>query len=129
MSHWAEINKNNVVLRVLVGDNNEADEGYQWLIDNLGGTWVQTSYNTSGGVHANGGTPLNKNYAGIGYSWDGTGFAAPQPYPSWTLDKETYLWTAPVAMPTDGKPYSWNEDSKSWDGTNFVAPAPVDPPK
>ena len=115
MSHWAEINKNNVVLRVLVGDNNEADEGYQWLIDNLGGTWVQTSYNTSGGVHANGGTPLNKNYAGIGYSWDGTGFAAPQPYPSWTLDKETYLWTAPVAMPTDGKPYSWNEDSKSWD--------------
>ena len=115
MSHWAEIDSNNVVLRITVGLNTEPDEGYQWLIDNLGGTWVQTSYNTSGGVHANGGTPLNKNYAGIGYSWDGTGFAAPQPYPSWTLDKETYLWTAPVAMPTDGKPYSWNEDSKSWD--------------
>jgi hypothetical protein len=114
MSHWAEINNNNIVLRVLVGFN-YGDEGYQWLINNLGGTWIKTSYNTIGGVHINGGISLNKNYAGIGYSWDGTGFAAPQPYPSWTLDKETYLWTAPVAMPTDGKLYSWNEDSKSWD--------------
>ena len=114
MSHWAEIDKKNVVLRVLVGDNNAPDEG-ETFMNSLGGTWVKTSYNTFGGVHANGGIPLNKNYAGIGYSWDGTGFAAPQPYPSWTLDKETYLWTAPVAMPTDGKPYSWNEDSKSWD--------------
>ena len=115
MSHWAEVDSNNTVLRVLVGNNSDTNEGYDWLIENLGGTWVKTSYNTFGGVHANGGTPLNKNYAGIGYSWDGTGFAAPQPYPSWTLDKETYLWTAPTPMPTDGKPYSWNEDSKSWD--------------
>ena len=114
MSHWAEIDKKNVVLRVLVGDNNAPDEG-ETFMNSLGGTWVKTSYNTFGGVHANGGIPLNKNYAGIGYTWDGTGFAAPQPYTSWTLDKETYLWTAPVAMPTDGKPYSWNEDSKSWD--------------
>jgi hypothetical protein len=122
MSHWAEINNNNIVLRVLVGFN-YGDEGYQWLINNLGGTWIKTSYNTSGGVHANGGTPLNKNYAGIGYSWDGTGFAAPQLFPSWTLDKETYLWTAPVAMPTDGKPYSWNEDSKSWDEVTLASNA------
>ena len=117
MAHFAEIDSNNIVTRVLVVDNAYETMGQKYLAEdlNLGGTWIQTSYNTVGGVHANGGTPLNKNYAGIGYSWDGTGFAAPQPYPSWTLDKETYLWTAPVAMPTDGKPYSWNEDSKSWD--------------
>ena len=108
--------ENNLVTQVIVINDN-VKEVATFIAENLGlgGTWVQTSYNTSGGVHANGGTPLNKNYAGIGYSWDGTGFAAPQPYPSWTLDKETYLWTAPMAMPTDGKPYSWNEDSKSWD--------------
>ena len=116
MAHWAELDKDNKVIRVIVGDNNDpaGDEGYSWLIENLGGTWVQTSYNTSGGVHANGGTPLNKNYAGIGYSWDGTGFAAPQPYPSWTLDKTTYFWNAPVAMPTDGKRYNWDEPTLSW---------------
>ena len=115
MAHYAEV-KNGVVTRVLVVDNS-IEDGQKFLAEELGlgGTWVQTSYNTFGGVHKNGGTPLNKNYAGIGYSWDGTGFAAPQPFPSWTLDKETYLWTAPVAMPTDGKPYTWNEDSKSWD--------------
>ena len=115
MAHYAQI-ENNIVTQVLVVDNSIAD-GADFLANTLGldGTWIHTSYNTVGGVHANGGIPLNKNYAGIGYSWDGTGFAAPQPYPSWTLDKETYLWTAPVAMPTDGKPYSWNEDSKSWD--------------
>ena len=114
MAHYAQI-ENNIVTQVLVVDNSIAD-GADFLANTLGlgGTWVQTSYNTSGGVHANGGTPLNKNYAGIGYSWDGTGFAAPQPFASWTLDKETYLWIAPVAMPTDGKPYTWNEDSKSW---------------
>ena len=117
MAHFAEIDSNNIVTRVLVVDNAYETMGQKYLAEdlNLGGTWIQTSYNTVGGVHANGGTPLNKNYAGIGYTWDGTGFAAPQPYPSWTLDKETYLWTAPVAMPTDGKAYSWNEDSKSWD--------------
>ena len=117
MAHFAEIDSNNIVTRVLVVDNAYETMGQKYLAEdlNLGGTWIQTSYNTVGGVHANGGTPLNKNYAGIGYTWDGTGFAAPQPYPSWILDKETYLWTAPVAMPTDGKPYSWNENSKSWD--------------
>jgi hypothetical protein len=68
MAHWAELDENNVVLRVLVGDNNDPanDEGYQWLLDNLGGTWKKTSYNTVAGVHTNGGTPFRKNYAGIG---------------------------------------------------------------
>ena len=107
MAHYAEI-VDGEVTRVIVADTKE------WCETNLGGTWVQTSYNTRGGVHANGGTPLNKNYAGIGYFWDGTGFAAPQPFASWTLDKETYLWTAPTPMPTDNKNYAWDENSKSW---------------
>ena len=116
MAHFAEIDSNNIVTRVLVVSDEDAVNGQDFLANQLGlgGTWIQTSYNTIGGVHTNGGTPLNKNYAGIGYSWDGTGFAAPQPFASWTLDKETYLWTAPTPMPTDGKPYTWNEDSKSW---------------
>ena len=114
MSHFAEIDNNNKVIRVLVGDNSMPNEGYNWLIDNLGGTWVKTSYNTSGGVHSLGGTPLNKNYAGIGHTFDGVGFAAPQPYPSWTKNSDTYLWEAPVAMPTDGKKYTWDEDTTSW---------------
>jgi len=116
MAHWAEIDSDNIVIRVLVGDNNLTDEGYQWLIDNLGGTWIKTSYNTHGGVNFRDGVePLNKNYAGIGYTFDGTGFASPSPYPSWLLDSETYLWGAPIPMPTDGAMYSWNEDELSWE--------------
>jgi hypothetical protein len=107
MAHFAEV-INGVVERVIVADTKE------WCEANLGGTWVQTSYNTQGGVHSQGGTPLHKNYAGVGYTWDGTGFAAPKPYASWTLDEETYLWQAPVAMPTDDKIYSWNEETISW---------------
>ena len=122
MSHWAEIDKNNIVLRVTVGDNNDpvGDEGYQWLIDNLGGTWIKTSYNTRGGIHygsdgqPDGEPQLNYNYAGPGLFWDGIGFYAPQPYPSWTLDKTTYFWVAPVAMPTDDKHYVWDEPTLSW---------------
>ena len=132
MAHFAQLDENNIVLQIIVVNNNELlnengveskQKGIDFCTSLFGGVWVQTSYNTFGGVHVNGGTPLNKNYAGIDYSWDGTGFAAPQPYPSWTLDKETYLWTAPVAMPTDGKPYSWNEDSKSWDEVALVSNA------
>lgn len=104
MSHWAEIDENGIVLRVLTGDNNDpaGDRGYQWLIDNLGGTWVQTSYNTYGGVHygpdgqPDGGTPINKNYAAIGYTFDGIGFYGPQPDPTWVLNPETYLWEPPT---------------------------------
>lgn len=116
MSHWAELDDNNKVIRVTVGDNNDpnGDEGYKWLIDNLGGTWIKTSYNTQGNVHTLGGTPLHKNYAGAGYSWDGTGFAAPQPFASWTKDEETYLWQPPTPMPKDGKHYAWDEETTSW---------------
>jgi hypothetical protein len=89
-------------------------EDKAWCESNLGGTWVQTSYNTYGGEHKLGGTPLNKNYAAVGYTWDGTGFARPKPYPSWSLNSTSYLWEAPTPMPTENKHYSWNEATTSW---------------
>jgi hypothetical protein len=107
MAHFAKV-VDGIVEQVIVADT------AQWCEANLGGTWIQTSYNTIGNTHSLGGTPLHKNYAGIGYSWDGTGFAAPQPFASWTLDTDTYLWQAPVAMPTDGKMYNWDEATTSW---------------
>jgi hypothetical protein len=107
MSHWAELDENNIVLRVTVGDNNDpnGDEGYQWLIDNLGGTWIKTSYNGS----------IRKRFAGIGYTYNPTldAFIEPQPYPSWTLDSEAD-WQAPVAKPNDDKKYYWDESILSW---------------
>lgn len=108
MSHWAEIDENNVVLRVTVGDNNDpnGDEGYQWLIDNLGGTWVKTSYNGT----------IRKNFAGIGFTYDEQrdAFIAPQPFVSWTLNEETCRWESPVPYPQDGKMYTWDEDKLDW---------------
>ena len=117
MAHFAEIDSNNIVTRVLVVDDANAANGQNFLANTLGlgGTWVQTSYNTSGGVHANGGTPLNKNYAGIGYSWDGTGFAAPQPFPSWKLNADSYLWESPIPYPVDNNQYQWVESTLSWE--------------
>jgi hypothetical protein len=107
MAHFAKV-VDGIVEQVIVADTKE------WCEANLGGEWVQTSYNTKGNVHLLGGTPLHKNYAGIGYSWDGEGFAGPQPYPSWSLDLFSYLWQAPVAMPEDGKDYKWDEATTSW---------------
>ena len=109
MSHWAEINENNIVLRVTVGDNNDpaGDEGYSWLINNLGGTWVKTSYNGN----------IRKNFAGIGMTYDSTrnAFILPKPYASWILNEETCQWQAPVAYPNDDGIYTWNESTLSWD--------------
>jgi hypothetical protein len=106
MSHWAEINSDNKVIRILVGDNNDpaGDEGYQWLIDNLGGNWIQTSYSNN----------FRKQYAGIGYTYDAVNdvFIAPQPYPSWSLD-ENFNWQAPTPRPEEGFWY-WDEESLSW---------------
>ena len=107
MAHYAKV-EDGVVTQVIVADSQE------WCQANLGGEWIQTSYNTQGGVHTLDGTPLHKNYAGIGYTWDGTGFAAPQPYPSWTKSSETYLWNAPTPMPTDDKRYTWDEETLAW---------------
>ena len=108
MAHFAELDKDNVVIRVIVADTKE------WCEQHLGGTWVQTSYNTASGKHKLGGIPLHKNYAGIGYTFDGIGFAPPKPYPSWVFDKETYLWQPPIPMPIDEKLYVWNEDNQEW---------------
>jgi hypothetical protein len=109
VSHWAEIDNTNTVIRVLAGDNNDpaGDEGYQWLIDNLGGTWIKTSYNGS----------IRYNYAGIGYTYDATrdAFIAPKPFNSWVLDEATYRWQAPTSYPTtEGKTYYWSEDDLTW---------------
>ena len=108
MAHWAEIDENNIVLRVLVGDNNDpnGDEGYQWLIDNLGGTWIKTSYNGK----------IRKNYAGVSYYFDETrdAFIAPKPFNSWLLNEETCQWQAPVPYPTDDLMYSWDEENINW---------------
>jgi hypothetical protein len=106
MAHYAKV-EDGVVTQVIVADSKE------WCQANLGGTWVQTSYNTRGNQHPEG-RPLHKNYAGIGYTWDGTGFAAPQPFPSWTKNSDTYLWEAPTPMPVDDKRYTWDEATTSW---------------
>lgn len=120
MAHYALV-QNGIVTEVVVADEAFISTGA------LGdpASWIQTSYNTRGGVHyvPNSNPPepsedqskaINKNYAGIGYSWDGIGFAAPQPYPSWILNPDTYLWEAPVPYPTDGGTYTWDEATQSW---------------
>ncbi len=111
MSHWAELDENNKVLRVLVGDNNDpvGDEGYQWLIDNLGGTWIKTSYNAA----TNG---FRKNYAGIGYLYDATldAFIPPKPFESWILNEETCRWESPVPMPSTPGMWTWDEETQTW---------------
>lgn len=106
MAHWAEIDANNVVLRVTVGSNDDPDEGYQWLIDNLGGTWVKTSYNAT----------IRKNFAGVGFTYDQTrdAFIPPKPFVSWVLDEATCRWEAPTPYPTNGKIYEWDEATVSW---------------
>jgi hypothetical protein len=108
LSHWAEIDQNNIVLRVLVGDNSEPDEGEAFM-NSLGGTWVKTSYNAA----TNG---FRKNYAGINYTYDPIrdAFIAPKPYESWLLEEETCQWKAPIEMPTDDKMYVWDETSVNW---------------
>jgi hypothetical protein len=108
MAHYAKV-EDGVVTQVIVAD------GPDWCEQNLGGQWVQTSYNTLGGVHSGGKFPIHKNYAGIGYTWDGTGFAAPKPFESWTLDTETYVWNAPTPMPVEeGKRFTWDEPTLAW---------------
>jgi len=121
MAHFAEINEENIVVRVLVVNNSDADtdeSGQEFLANTLGfgGTWLKTSYNTKGGVHLDGGTPFRMNYAAIGSTYDpiNDAFIPIQTFPSWILNSETYLWEAPTPMPTDGKIYKWDEDTTSW---------------
>ena len=112
MSHFAQIDGNNIVTQVIVIEQDVVDTG----LFGDPNSWIQTSYNTSGGTHLLGGTPLRKNYAGIGYTYDSTrdAFIPPKPYNSWTLNETTCLWEAPTPMPSDGKMYSWDEETTSW---------------
>jgi hypothetical protein len=107
MSHFAKIERG-IVTTVIVAE--------QDFINKQSGVWVQTSYNTARGQHKLGGTPLRKNYAGIGYVYDAErdAFYAPSPYPSWVLDEDTCLWEAPVAHPNNGLRYNWDEATLTW---------------
>lgn len=132
MAHFAEIDENNIVVRVLVVSSDEEDRGEEFLsVDlGLGGRWVQTSYNTKGGVYYNPDTntpsidqsrAFRKNYAGIGYSYDEIrdAFIPPKPFESWILNEETCLWDAPIPRPEGDTPYIWDEDSQAW--TEFLS--------
>jgi hypothetical protein len=118
MSHFAKVN-NGIVEQVIVAE----PEFFDTFVDSSPGQWIQTSYNTRGGVHYNpetgepdDGEALRKNYAGIGFTYDQTrdAFIPPQPFASWTLNEDSCLWEAPVAMPDDGKRYTWDEDTTAW---------------
>ena len=111
MAHFAKVTDGKVT-QVIVAE----PEFFETFVDSSAGEWIQTSYNTYGGVHSLGGTPLRKNYAGIGFTYDRTrdAFIPPQPFASWALNEETCLWEAPTAMPIDGKRYRWDEPTISW---------------
>jgi hypothetical protein len=131
MASFAKIGLNNKVIEVLSVHNNELKDsngveqevnGIDFLTKLTGWSiWVQTSYNTHGGVHNNNGTPLRKNHAGIGYTYDEDrdAFIPKKPYASWILNEDTCIWKAPVAMPTetleDNQYYNWNESIINWE--------------
>jgi len=127
MASFAKIGLNNKVIEVLSVHNNELKDsngveqevnGIDFLTKLTGWSiWVQTSYNTHSGVHNNNGTPLRKNHAGIGYTYDEDRdvFIPPKPYNSWILNETTCQWEAPVAYPDDGERYEWNETTTTWD--------------
>lgn len=108
MAHWAKLDENNVVIEVTVGDNFDpnGDEGYQWLVDNLGGKWVKTSYNAT----------IRKNFAAVGFIYDEIldAFIAPKPFDSWVLDNETCTWVSPSPYPESNDIYVWDESTLSW---------------
>jgi hypothetical protein len=116
MAHYAFLDENNTVTEVIVGKDEGNFDWEQQYGSFRGQACKRTSYNTYGGVHTLGGTPLRKNYAGIGYTYDSQrdAFIPPKPYASWVLNEDTCLWGAPVAMPTDGKRYGWNEATTAW---------------
>jgi hypothetical protein len=111
MAHFAKVN-GGIVEQVIVAE----PDFFDTFVDSSPGEWIQTSYNTYGGVHKTGGTPLRKNYAGIGYTYDKErdAFIAPQPFASWTLDEDTCLWESPSPYPSDGKIYVWDEPTTNW---------------
>ena len=106
MAHFAELNDNNIVLRVLVIDNSVEHDGENWCNNVFGGRWIQTSYNAK----------IRKNYAGIGFSYNSEldAFIPPKPFNSWILNEETCQWQSPVPVPNDGNFYKWNEEESNW---------------
>src|SRR5210317_1562063 len=121
MAHFAKV-QNGIVTQVIVAE----PEFFETFVDTSPGEWIQTSYNTRGGVHYKADTnepsddqskALRKNYAGTGFTYDKIkdAFIPPQPYPSWTLNEETCHWDSPVPYPTDGQLYIWNEEIQTWD--------------
>jgi hypothetical protein len=114
MSHFAKINSKNIVEQVIVIEQEVLNTGH-WGDPT---SWVQTSYNTYGGVHNLGGTPLRKNFAGVGYTYDASrdAFIPPKPFASWLLNENTCLWEAPISRPAakGNIIYVWNEDTVSW---------------
>lgn len=117
MAHFAKV-VDGKVTQVIVAE----PEFFDTFVDSSPGEWIQTSYNTRGGQHTLGGTPLRKNYAGIGYDYNRQldAFIPPKPYASWILDEETCLWNAPVAMPTDDLHYMWDEVNQVWEQVSEV---------
>lgn len=118
MGHFAKV-VDGKVTQVIVAEK----EFFDTFVDSSPGAWIQTSYNTIGNQHTQGGTPLRGNYAGIGYTYDAQNdvFYAPQPYPSWTLNQSTWTWEATTPMPEDGKLYRWDEPTTAW--VEIVIPA------
>ena len=110
MAHYAKVS-NGIVTQVIVAEA----EFFDSFVDTSPGQWIQTSYNTHGGVHLNGGTPLRKNYAGIGFTYDSEkdAFIPPKPFESWLLNEESCLWEAPIPRPEEGH-YYWDELTLSW---------------
>ena len=124
MSHFAKV-ENGIVTQVIVAEQDVIDTGI------FGHGWVQTSYNTHGGVHANGGTPLRKNYAGVGFTYDATNdvFYAPKPFDNWVLNTTSWLWVPPIAMPVDEYFYEWNQETTAWvQGDLRPIPGPIPEP-
>lgn len=117
MANFVKIDENNVVTAVVAVPNDQEHRGNEYLNEiGLTGTWIQTSVNTKGGVHIRGGVPLRKNYAIPGYVYDSVAdaFHPPQPYPSWTLNQETYLWEPPIPMPVGAAYEFWDETNQRW---------------
>jgi hypothetical protein len=115
MSHFAKI-ESGIVTEIITAEQDFID-----LLSDAA-SWIQTSYNTRGGINSrDGGTPLRKNYAGIGYTYDSArdAFISPKPYPSWLLNESTCQWYAPVALPTDNQIYQWDESSLTWKVTTI----------
>jgi hypothetical protein len=106
MAHFAELDENNVVLRVLVTSNDEPDEGYSWLMETFGGKWVKTSYNGR----------IRKSFASVGGTYDEEldAFIPRKDFDSFVFDKETWGWTYPIPYPDDGQDYAWNEENLEW---------------